>query len=54
MKNHKGLTIVQLMVILIIVGIAGSYVVRMIKNKQCEADPSRSSCADRKAAPTKK
>jgi Tfp pilus assembly protein PilE len=44
MKRPKGLTIIQLMVILLIAGIVASFVVKVIKDKRCEADPTRVIC----------
>jgi competence protein ComGC len=49
MRQAKGITIVQLMVVLLIVGIVGLFVVEFIIDKRCEADPSKPLCADRKA-----
>lgn len=49
MKTQKGLTIVQLMFILLIAGIAGSFLVDYLIEKRCEADPSAALCANRKA-----
>lgn len=50
MRKAKGLTIVQLMVVLLIAGIVGWFVVDIIIDMRCEADPSKALCADRKAA----
>lgn len=50
LKRMKGLTIIQLMFVLLIAGIVGSFVVNVIIDKRCESDPSRALCADRKAA----
>jgi hypothetical protein len=50
MRQAKGITIVQLMVVLLIVGIVGLFVVEFIIDKRCEADPSKQLCVDRKAA----
>jgi prepilin-type N-terminal cleavage/methylation domain-containing protein len=50
MRQAKGFTIIQLMVVLLIAGIVASFVVDFIIDKRCEADPSRQLCADRKAA----
>jgi Tfp pilus assembly protein PilW len=49
-KRQKGLTIVQLMFVLLIAGLVGSFVVNLIIDKRCESDPSRALCTDRKAA----
>jgi hypothetical protein len=46
-KKMQGLTIVQTMLILLIVGIAGSVLVNYIIDKRCEAEPSRAMCANR-------
>lgn len=50
MKNSKGLTIIQLMVIILIAGIVGSVVVRFIIDKRCENNPSSTLCQSRKLA----
>jgi hypothetical protein len=42
--KQAGLTIVQLMLVLLIAGIAGSLLVRAIIDMRCEAEPSRSMC----------
>ena len=52
MKKAKGLTIIQLMVVLFIAGIVGWIVVDVIIDKRCEADPAKPICAERKAART--
>lgn len=46
-KRMRGLTIVQTMLILLIVGIAGSLLLNYIIDKRCEAEPSREMCANR-------
>jgi competence protein ComGC len=46
-KKMRGLTIVQTMVILLVVGILGSVLVDYIIDKRCEAEPSREMCASR-------
>jgi len=48
--KRKGLTIIQLMVVLFIAGIVGWIVVDVIIDKRCEADPSKPMCVERKAA----
>jgi Tfp pilus assembly protein PilE len=50
MKRAKGITIIQLMLVLFIAGIAAWFVVQVVIEKQCEADPSKTLCSDRKAA----
>jgi hypothetical protein len=47
MKQPKGLTIIQLMVILIIAGIVGSVIVDIIIDKLCEAAPTKQICTNR-------
>jgi len=44
----RGITIVQTMLILMVIGIAGSLLVNYIIDKRCEAEPSREICASRK------
>lgn len=46
-RRMRGLTIVQTMLILLVVGIAGSLLVNYIIDKRCEAEPSREICARR-------
>jgi hypothetical protein len=58
MKKIKGLTIIQTMIVLLIVGIVGWFLVEFIIDKRCEAEPSRPICGDRmphsnKPGPTK-
>lgn len=48
MKKMRGLTIVQTMVILAIIGIVGSLLVNYIIDKRCEAEPTRDICANNK------
>jgi uncharacterized protein YneF (UPF0154 family) len=50
MKKENGLTIVQLMVLLLIAGVVGSFLVEFIIDKRCEDNPSTALCANRKAA----
>ena len=45
--RQKGLTIIQLMLILLVVGLVGSYVVERLIDKRCESAPSQSLCEDR-------
>ena len=49
MRNdaERGWTIVQTMVALLIAGIVVAVVVDIVIDKRCEADPTRSICADR-------
>lgn len=46
-KNMHGLTIVQTMLILLVVGIAGSLLVNYIIDKRCEAEPALKMCVNR-------
>jgi prepilin-type N-terminal cleavage/methylation domain-containing protein len=50
MRRMKGLTIVELMVVLLIAGIVGWFVVDFIIDKRCESDPSKALCVKRKGA----
>lgn len=52
-KYARGLTIVQLMVVLLIAGLIGSFVVDYIIGKRCGTDQTSTLCADRKAASKK-
>ena len=47
--THKmrGLTIIQTMVILLVVGIVGSVLADYFIDKRCEAEPSLQMCAKR-------
>jgi hypothetical protein len=45
--RENGLTIVQTMVILFIVGIVGAVVVDYVIGKRCEADPAKQMCVER-------
>lgn len=47
MKRNQGLTIVQLMVVLLIVGIVGWFVVDFIIDKRCEGDATSQLCVQR-------
>lgn len=47
-RKMRGITIVQTMAILAIIGIAGSLLVHYIIDKRCEAEPTREICADNK------
>ncbi|MFS0755943.1 hypothetical protein ABC383_14775 [Noviherbaspirillum sp. 1P10PC] len=43
-KRQKGLTIIQLMVLLLIAGIVGSLLLKIIIEHRCQNDPSASLC----------
>jgi hypothetical protein len=43
-KKQEGLTIIQLMVLLLIAGIAGSLLLKVIIDHRCQADQSASMC----------
>lgn len=53
MNHMKGITIIQLMIVLLIVGIVGSVVVELLIEKRCEGGTPVKLCMDRKAARTK-
>lgn len=42
-----GLTIIQLMLILLVAGIAGAVIVRLLIDERCKNDPQASICTDR-------
>ncbi|WP_334187723.1 type II secretion system protein [Noviherbaspirillum sp.] len=44
MTKHSGFTIIQLMVVLLIAGLAGSFLINAIIEKRCESDPSSTLC----------
>jgi hypothetical protein len=46
----KGITIVQLMVLLLIAGLVGFFAVEFIIDKRCETDASVALCMERKAS----
>jgi hypothetical protein len=48
MKRQQGLTIIQIMVLLLIAGVVGSVIVNYIIDERCESDPSRTICAKKK------
>jgi hypothetical protein len=50
-KRQKGLTIVQLMVLLLIAGIVGSLLLRIIIEHRCQSDQSASICMKHGSAP---
>jgi len=43
-KRQNGLTIIQLMVLLLIAGIVGSLLLKIIIEHRCQRDPSASLC----------
>jgi Tfp pilus assembly protein PilE len=43
-KRQKGLTIIQLMVLLLIAGIAGSVLLKIIIEHRCQSDRSAPHC----------
>jgi Tfp pilus assembly major pilin PilA len=48
-KRQKGLTIIQLMVLLLIAGIAGSVLLKIVIEHRCQSDPSTPLCAKQEA-----
>lgn len=46
-QGMGGLTIVQTMLILLVVGIVGSIVIDYVIDKRCQAEPTREMCAKR-------
>lgn len=50
MKSQQGLTIVQTMIILFIVGIVGWFIVDHLVDERCEGDSTSALCVERKAA----
>jgi hypothetical protein len=46
----KGLSLIQLMVILAVLGVGGYFLISYIIDMRCEADPQRTLCVDRKEA----
>jgi hypothetical protein len=48
--HQKGLTIIQLMLILLVAGIVGAYVVDVLIDKRCDSSPSQTLCATRSNA----
>lgn len=53
LHKQNGLTIIELMVVLLIAGIAGSFALNAIIEHRCERDPAASICA-RNPAPADK
>ena len=47
-NKMRGLTIIQTMVVLAIIGIAGSLLLNYIIDKRCEAEPTRDICVNKK------
>lgn len=45
--RQSGLTLIQVMVIFVVVGVLGSTVANYFVDKRCEADATASICADR-------
>ncbi len=45
--HQKGLTIIQLMMILLVAGLVGSYVVDFLIDKRCASSPNTLSCEQR-------
>jgi hypothetical protein len=43
----KGLSLIQVMVLLAVLGVAGYFLLDYIIDKRCEADPQRTMCVDR-------
>jgi hypothetical protein len=50
MKNEKGLTIIQLMFLLLAVGIVGALFVDLLIDKRCEGGTSSKLCLNRSQA----
>lgn len=44
MTKTAGFTIIQLMLVLLIAGLAGSFLVDVLIDKRCESDPTSSLC----------
>lgn len=47
MKYEKGITIIQIMVILLIAGVVGWLAIDMVIEKRCESDPAKPICANK-------
>ncbi|MGV3741543.1 MAG: hypothetical protein ACO1NO_04465 [Burkholderiaceae bacterium] len=45
--RQTGLTIIQLMLVLLVVGLLGSYIVDFLIDKRCESSPGTTLCDDR-------
>ncbi|HEV2610335.1 MAG TPA: hypothetical protein VGU61_08725 [Noviherbaspirillum sp.] len=50
MTKTAGFTIIQLMFVLLIAGLAGSFLVDALIDKRCESDPSSSFCTNKAKA----
>ncbi len=48
LRRMQGLTIIQTMVILLIAGIAGLFLVNYLIDKRCEENPAAEMCDSRK------
>ncbi|MBK4737241.1 hypothetical protein [Noviherbaspirillum pedocola] len=44
LKKQQGLTIIQLMVVLLVAGLVGFYVIRAVVDYRCKDDPTASVC----------
>lgn len=44
LKKQQGLTIIQLMVVLLVAGLVGFYVIRAVLDYRCKDDPTASMC----------
>lgn len=53
MRRMKGLTIIQLMVVLLVAGIIGKVVVNLLIDKRCENSSSIKLCADHRGGSDK-
>jgi len=45
--RQKGLTIIQLMLVLLVAGFLGSYIVDLLIDKRCESSPGSTLCKGR-------
>ncbi len=45
--RQKGLTIIQLMLVLLVIGLVGSYFVDFLIDQRCESSPSTTLCDGR-------
>ncbi|MET0963803.1 MAG: prepilin-type N-terminal cleavage/methylation domain-containing protein, partial [Noviherbaspirillum sp.] len=48
-KNQNGLTIIELMIVLLVAGVAGSFALNAIIDHRCERDPAASICTEKPA-----
>src|SRR6476660_6851564 len=53
MQRSSGLTLIQVMLLLLVIGLVGSFVVEALIDKRCESAPTSDVCKDRAQA-TKK